>query len=184
MVDLHMTEPNASLFYEGSDLEAMAAARNYTRWVYEEAFQLSLQGRVCEVGAGSGTLTELILDTSGVTSLSLCEPSPNLSAYLAERFANDERVTLYPSTLQTAAAQMPLPLNTIIYNNVLEHIEDDLAELELATACLRDGGEILILVARCRFYSATSMPALVIFEDTLAHHLAPCWSRRDWKRYA
>ena len=145
-----MPEPDAHLFYEGSDLEAMATAKNYAQWVHD-AFQLSLQGRVCEVGAGTGSLTELILGSSGVTSLSLCEPSPNLSGYLAERFADEERVTLYSSTLQTAAQQMPLPLNSIIYNNVLEHIEEDLAELELAKDCLRPGGEILILVPALPF---------------------------------
>jgi hypothetical protein len=46
--------------YEGKDLEAMTFARNYHKWILDK-FKSFLGKKVAEVGAGSGSFSELLL---------------------------------------------------------------------------------------------------------------------------
>ena len=137
------------LYYEGSDLQAMSAARNYTQWIFD-SFKPWLSGSVCEVGAGGGVLSQLILSGDTVNSLTICEPSPNLFSVLQDTLAADERVSLHSSTFEAASSASGESYDAVIYDNVLEHIEDDTGELQLVAQSLRPGGHVLILVPALR----------------------------------
>lgn len=134
--------------YVGKDLEAMSFAVNYHRWILDE-FKDLLGKSVVEVGAGTGSFSEMILRTAP-ESLSLIEPS-DLFAELRQRIQTNgagPRVKFYNSVFaavaaEIAAAQKP---DSIIYVNVLEHIENDAAELRLIYDSLVPGGRCFIFV--------------------------------------
>src|SRR5580700_11090215 len=68
--------------YAGLELESMAFAMNYRRWIFD-VFQPFLGKRIVEVGAGSGSFSELLLATRPEW-LDAIEPSANLYPLLAE----------------------------------------------------------------------------------------------------
>lgn len=135
--------------YSGRDLEAMSWALNYHRWILQK-FQPFLGRRVVEVGAGTGSFSELLLK-SDLESLSLVEPSPEMFAQLTARLSKTSRqipITTYSSTFRKAAEKIRSGQHpdSIIYVNVLEHIEDDEAELRAVNEALEGNGRVFIFV--------------------------------------
>ena len=135
--------------YPGRDLEAMLVAHNYTGWILSE-FRGHFHGRVAEVGAGSGTFTERLLDED-VDSITAYEPSPEMHEKLARRFAGNPRVTTVPTRFEAPPGDGALRFDAIFYVNVLEHIEDDAAELATIASALRPGGALLLFVPALPF---------------------------------
>ena len=139
---------NDPTVYIGKDLEAMSFAVNYHRWILDE-LKPFIGDHVVEVGAGIGSFTELLLELEP-QSLALVEPSEmfySLEVNTAERESKTD-LSLYHSVFTEAAGaivakQRP---DTIIYVNVLEHIEDDENELKAVFDTLADGGHCLIFV--------------------------------------
>jgi SAM-dependent methyltransferase len=133
--------------YGGRDLEAMAGAENYHRWILD-VFAPFLGERVVEVGAGSGSFSALLAER-GLLTLALVEPSPRMYASLSSRRwpeAVDVRLynDFFPSVAdRVVRAGRP---DSILYVNVLEHVADDLGELRLAREALVPGGRILLFV--------------------------------------
>ncbi len=150
-----------SFHYQADDLDAMAGAVNYTRWILSR-FQPYLSGRVCEVGAGMGALSGHILDDPGVTGLSICEPSANLHARLVERFAGNDRVAVHQATLAEIPA-VDTGFDAVIYDNVLEHIEDDAEEVATISRALSPGGHLLVLVPALSWLYSD-------FDASIGHH--------------
>src|SRR5215203_5128619 len=72
-----------ALAYLGRDLESMSFARNYHRWILD-LFAPHLGRRVVEVGAGTGSFSELLL-ARGPESLTLVEPSGEMHRLLVAR---------------------------------------------------------------------------------------------------
>ena len=61
----------------------MALAANYSRWILDR-LRPSIGKHILEVGAGVGSFSKFLLETSP-ESMTLLEPSPNLFAILTER---------------------------------------------------------------------------------------------------
>jgi SAM-dependent methyltransferase len=129
--------------YSGSELDAVAEADNYYRWIID-AFSPHLGARTVEAGAGIGTVSALILRRDRVRDLLLVEPASNNVPALTKRFAGDPRVRVHHGYLEDLAPT--LRADTIIAVNVLEHVENDLEFLRAAHAGLVPGGKLLILV--------------------------------------
>jgi SAM-dependent methyltransferase len=126
--------------YVGNELTLFAAATN---WKAYFARQLTpfIRGNVLEVGAGIGSNT-LLLRNPAVTSWLCLEPDPSL-ALEAERTVSalpDTRVAVGT----TASAELGR-YDTLLYIDVLEHIEDDRGELERAARLLAPGGHLVVL---------------------------------------
>ena len=135
--------------YAGRDLEAMSFAVNYHRWILS-IFAPHLGERVVEVGAGTGSFSELLLERS-LESLSLVEPSTAMHQELCRRMEKlNPSVTLktYNDVFENVAEQIRTSVqpDSIIYVNVLEHIADDVNELKLINQTLAAGGRLLIFV--------------------------------------
>ena len=137
-----------AVVYAGKDLEAMSFAVNYHRWILQE-FRPFLGKHIVEVGAGTGSFSELILEIEPET-LSLVEPSGMYSQLVSTLPKNDPRtrVDFYNATFRAKAAaltekQRP---DSIIYVNVLEHIEDDEGELAAIYESLDAGGRCFLFV--------------------------------------
>jgi 2-polyprenyl-3-methyl-5-hydroxy-6-metoxy-1,4-benzoquinol methylase len=126
--------------YTGREIEAMDFAVNYHRWILD-GFRPWLGKRIVEVGAGSGAFSELLMGTKP-EALTMLEPSGNLYPLLAERMRRGQPLNV---TLREAAKFIATP-DSIIYVNVLEHIEDDEDELAAVHSLLSNGGRVFIFV--------------------------------------
>jgi SAM-dependent methyltransferase len=130
--------------YVGEELELFARAENWKRYV-GSLLRPSLAGDVLEVGAGLGATTRHLCDGSQRAWLCL-EPDGAMAARLAELVARGE----LPACCRARAGTVrDLPpdsrFDAILYVDVLEHIEDDAAELVRARRALRPGGSLIVL---------------------------------------
>lgn len=131
--------------YPGKDLEAMSFAKNYHDWILAE-FRPFIGRHLVEVGAGTGEFSALLLREQP-ESLAVVEPS-EMFAHLSEVTSDTVSITHYNKIFAYAIdeireKQRP---DTILYVNVLEHIEDDAGELRLVYDTLEPGGRALIFV--------------------------------------
>lgn len=117
-----------------------------------DIFARNLGDRVLEVGAGAGYVTmELAKHAREVVAI---EPHPVLVAELRERTRHLSNVTVFNVSLaqfiSQEKARTEIAVNgtydSVVYINVLEHIEDDHAELSQAGSVLSAGGRVLIVV--------------------------------------
>ncbi|HKS26682.1 MAG TPA: class I SAM-dependent methyltransferase [Pyrinomonadaceae bacterium] len=135
--------------YPGRELEAMQLAVNYHRWILQ-SIRPFLGRRLVEVGAGTGSFSELLLDAPCET-LALVEPSRLMFEQLKERVSKlvtAARVEVYNATFAEVAERIrndERP-DSILYINVLEHIKDDEAELSLVRRTLAQDGRVFIFV--------------------------------------
>lgn len=151
--------------YVGRDLEAMSFAVNYHRWILS-VFKPYLGKRLVEVGAGTGSFSELLLEHS-YESLALVEPSTAMFSTLKKRIERLQPVVpieIYNSVFADAAPQIKArhQPDSVIYVNVLEHIRDDEMELRLVREILDLNGRVFIFVP--------ALPQLYgRFDETIGH---------------
>ena len=129
--------------YSGTELEAIAEAANYYRWIVD-SFSAYLGHRAIEAGAGIGTVSDLILRQPTVRKLTLIEPARENFAVLERRFQADARVRIHHGYLEDIARS--LEADSILAVNVLEHVEKDADFLRAAYTALIPGGTLLLLV--------------------------------------
>ncbi len=132
------------------DLETLADLDNYHSWILEE-IRPYLGTRLVEVGAGIGTVTNLLirdyLTRTPGTRLEAFEPAPALYKQLCAEIDRRQpdlmqsgRITLTEGYFQAS----PDKCDSIILINVLEHIEDDRAMVRMAHQALTPGGVLII----------------------------------------
>ena len=134
--------------YPGRDLEAMSFAVNYHKWILSE-FRSFLGKRIVEVGAGTGSFSEL-LAVENIESLTLIEPSQMFDVLSGRSLGCDHGIEINMekglfAQVCEKVAKRDEP-DSIIYVNVLEHVEDDLTELILMRETLVSGGRGFIFV--------------------------------------
>lgn len=153
------------LAYEGGELALFAAAKNWKRYL-ADVLEPYLRGHVLEVGAGIGATTRALTQASGVREWTAIEPDRELLAQLTEG-ANELTRARGFTVRALSGTLLDLPsrpeFDTILYIDVLEHIEDDLRELSYARERLREGGHIVVLApAHQALYSE--------FDRQVGHH--------------
>lgn len=117
-----------------------------------EQFRPYVRGDVVEIGAGIGTFSRLILE-AGAGSLLTLEPEPACARRLDRLFADEPRARNVAERLPDAPSLTAGSADHVICQNVLEHIDDDLAATRAMAATLRPGGHLSILVpAHPRLY--------------------------------
>lgn len=130
--------------YVGSELDLFAEARNWKAY-WSGRVERYISGDVLEVGAGIGSNTALMSTRSKGRWVCL-EPDPELVAQLGENVKQLGSGRDFECRCGTIASLEPgARFDTIIYIDVLEHIEDDAGELRLAASRLRPGGRIVVL---------------------------------------
>jgi SAM-dependent methyltransferase len=123
----------------------MTRAVRYHRWIVGELAPY-LKGSVAEVGAGSGNVAERLLLSTGIEHLTAIEPSSAMFRLLRERLDGEPRATVLRGRLGELDGAFAGAFDSIVYLNVLEHVEDDRGELRRAHACLRPGGHLCLFV--------------------------------------
>jgi SAM-dependent methyltransferase len=130
--------------YEGKELELFAQARNWKTY-WSDKIRPHLGKSVLEVGAGLGANTPFLLGPEQESWLCL-EPDAVLTTQIPATLADQARreiVKTRTGTLRDLSANEMF--DTILYIDVLEHIEDDLGEMRAALAHLSPKGKIIVL---------------------------------------
>lgn len=145
--------------YFGKDLESMSFAKNYHRWILAE-FSPYLGQNIAEVGAGTGNFSILLLETN-IRKLKAFEPSDNMFPLLKKTLSKDKRACVENNFFGRTITEEE-HFDSVLYVNVLEHIEDDMSELIKAHDALVSGGRLLIF--------APALPALYSNMDRQIGH--------------
>ncbi len=142
--------PSSAFDYASDELDAMACARNYYRWILD-AWRPYLGRVVLEFGAGIGTFSAHLL-REPIERLFLVEPARMLCGRLEARFRNPGRVRILHGILEDFRDEMrDSGIDSIVSVNVLEHIDDDAATLRAAWDILVPGGRLFIFVPAFQF---------------------------------
>lgn len=160
--------------YVGGELELFAKARHWkSYWVSH--LRPHLRGSVLEVGAGIGANTFLL--RNGLETHWLClEPDRKLAAQLKQNVSTLPgliNAEVRAGTLASSVSPSET-FDTILYIDVLEHIEADRGELEQAAEHLAPGGHLIALspahswlysafdqaIGHCRRYNRSGIEAL------------------------
>jgi 2-polyprenyl-3-methyl-5-hydroxy-6-metoxy-1,4-benzoquinol methylase len=170
--------------YVGSELELFAAANNWKSY-WAQQIEPFLRGDVLEVGAGIGSNT-VLLNHSGEGRWMCLEPDPDLFIRLVKILENAPNERLYQSVCGTLDSLKTQQFDTIIYIDVLEHIDLDGDELNRATSHLRPEGHLIVLspAHQCLF---TPFDAAIghfrRYNRSMLRRIAPSGLRLVWLRY-
>ena len=148
--------------YVGGELELFADAENWKRY-FGRFIRPHLRGRVLEVGAGIGA-TAAMLAGADETEWVCLEPDSRLADRLQERVNAGELPRVCRVQVGTTAElSEAAAFDTVLYVDVLEHIEDDAAELLRAADLLAPRGRLVVLAPA---HQALFSP----FDAAIGHH--------------
>ncbi len=159
--------------YVGSELDLFSAAKNWKSY-FRDQLRPYLGEDVLEVGAGLGGTTKVLC--RGTEKRWVClEPDQALVDRLDAEIASGGVPKVCESRLGTLEKfDESETFDTILYMDVLEHIEDDRAEVARAAKHLRPGGHVIALspahqwlftpfdhaIGHCRRYTKATFGAL------------------------
>lgn len=128
----------------GIELEIFAEATTWKAY-FSSLVRPHIRGSVLEVGAGIGGTTPFLI-TPACTDWTCLEPDLALSDRLSRRL-KDFRLGVFVELFRGSISELPTGrlFDSIVYIDVLEHIESDAAELRLAASRLRLGGALVVL---------------------------------------
>jgi SAM-dependent methyltransferase len=149
--------------YRGTELELFALAGNWKRYLFD-LVNPYLRGDLLEVGGGIGSNARCFLERgAAVSSWALLEPDPRLCARARAqdlRLKDGYSIHVLQGTTETLGQEARY--DSILYLDVLEHIEHDRRELDRAGKLLRAGG---FLVVMSPAHSALFSP----FDEAIGH---------------
>ena len=149
-----------SFKYDGDELVLFQHAKHWKKY-FSQQIKPYIKGNVLEVGAGIGATTQLLNDGSAGKWL-LLEPDEEMSTGLKKKI--DAKELPANCQLQTGTIEdVTSTFDTIIYIDVLEHIEKDAEEMEKAAAILNAGGYIIVLSPAFQFLYNP-------FDKAIGHH--------------
>lgn len=128
--------------YIGDELELFKNAINWKKYVAKKTSSY-ITGDVLEVGAGLGANAKYL--SSRCLSYSFLEPDPELCARISDEISSVSCPTHIIQGISTDLAADQL-FDTIIYYDVMEHIEDSKGEFNRIQKHLKPGGHLIILV--------------------------------------
>jgi glycosyltransferase involved in cell wall biosynthesis len=132
--------------YGHAILHTLEHSRRFNRWMAAQ-FRPRAGERVLEVGAGIGTLTQLMLPRKTYRATDV---DPLYLDFLRNRFEGRRNFSVQKLDLESAAdfADVPEPVDTVLCINVLEHVEGDVEALRRIRSILKPGGRLILLVPR------------------------------------
>jgi ubiquinone/menaquinone biosynthesis C-methylase UbiE len=153
---------NEAYSYDGEELLLFEKAINWKKY-FSGIIKPNIGSEVLEVGAGLGTNTFFLNDNSPGKWI-LLEPDSNMSAALSKKKSDG----LLPSNCEVVEGTLSYfnqenIFDTIIYIDVLEHIENDKIEIEKATSLLKPGGKLIVLAPAFQFLFSK-------FDKTIGHY--------------
>lgn len=153
---LPMTEISGDTNLQSEVLEDLTDAVNYQRWL-ADLTRPYLGDDPIELGGGIGDYAVAWLTT--VPRITVTEADDSRFKVLAERFVDDERVTVRQLVLP---ARERAGHTAAVALNVLEHLEDDVEALRSIAGLVRPGGAIVLIVPAFPF-------AMSRFDRSIGH---------------
>jgi 2-polyprenyl-3-methyl-5-hydroxy-6-metoxy-1,4-benzoquinol methylase len=127
--------------YESRDLELFAKATNWKKY-WSRTLSAYVKGHVIEVGAGLGASTK-VMANHNYPAWTCLDPDPDHVAHIAQRIASGDLPSCCtPKCGVLADLEADVLADTIVYVDVLEHIEDDEREMRIAADHLQVGGHV------------------------------------------
>lgn len=132
---------NTSMNYQGSELVLFAHAKNWKGY-FASIIKKYLGENVLEVGAGLGETTSVLFSNSN--KIWVCQEPDNLMiehlvSCVKERKLSENCTVEKGTILDIYKSNKYYRFDTIIYIDVLEHIQDDREELDIAFKLLNPG---------------------------------------------
>ncbi len=124
--------------YPGKELEIFDKAIIFQKYIYFLTKKF-LKNKSLEVGAGLGSFTRNYFRE--IDDVTITEIDKNNFEILKDKFQN-EKINIFSEKIQKIEGKF----ETIIYLNVLEHIENDLKEIDDALSKINKGGYLIIVV--------------------------------------
>lgn len=122
-------------------LDQLSTATHYNQWIFSQ-LQPHLQGRVLEVGCGTGNFTTLLAAScSEVVAVDL---NPVFVQRAIARLKSQPHVSIRVADATTQP--WPQAFDTIILLDVLEHIDDDVSLLRRLRHSLTANGQLMLKV--------------------------------------
>lgn len=146
--------------YLGTELELFQDATNWKRY-WTACINTYVSGRVIEVGAGIGANTAYL--AGHAEDWMSVEPDPRLADRISARVRAGELPPICKVFVGRLANLPDEPADTILYADTLEHIEDDVAEVDEAVRRLRKGGYLIVLGPAHRWLMSH-------FDRAIGHH--------------
>lgn len=130
--------------YRGGELDLFSQAKNWKAY-FARCLRPYIGGDVAEIGAGIGSTTLALLNPD-VASWLCIEPDPGL-AKIIERKLTQEKLSAHCRVMSgfLDGLSPSESFDTILYVDVLEHIQADRDEVQRAYARLRPGGRLIVL---------------------------------------
>ena len=142
--------------YEGLELENFDKAHIWRKYIFL-LIRKYFSDDFLEVGAGIGSFTKNYF--TKFNNIILSEIDANNSDRLKKEFNNCKNIKISNNSIKDINKKF----NTIIYLNVLEHIKNDILEINNALEKLNVGGHLIILVpAGSKLYGK--------FDKAIGHH--------------
>ena len=126
------------------ELEFFDAAKNWRRYQFENILKY-INSSVLDVGPGTGNNIQYYKDKA--SQITLLEINKNLANSLKLKFDGDKKIIV----LNTDIHSQEKKFDTILYMDVLEHIEDDEKEINKALKQLNSGGNLIFFVPAYQF---------------------------------
>ena len=147
--------------YRGGELDIFEHAVRWKRY-WADSIAAYLGGRCLEVGAGRGNNTALLFERVRAPDWVCVEPDAELRRELRARL---DRQGLAEVRVEAALPEQSSPerFDTILYIDVLEHIEDDRGELRRAAELLAPGGHLIVVAPAHAFLFSE-------FDASIGHH--------------
>ena len=125
--------------YPGEELEIFDKATIWRKYIHA-MMQHYFKDNILEVGAGIGSFAANYFEN--FQNITLCDFDNENVKILQKKFYQNNNITIYDKGINELEGKF----NTIIYLNVLEHIQEDLHEINSALNKLNLGGHLIILV--------------------------------------
>jgi SAM-dependent methyltransferase len=152
----------SDLSYKGSELELFEKAENWKAY-YQNLIRDYLGHEVLEVGGGIGATTRALCGDKQRRWLCL-EPDPAMGDRIEALITNHELPSACEIRVGRVSDLQPEEtFDTIIYIDVLEHIENDREELNSSVAHLKPGGFLVVL-------SPAHQWLYTPFDEAIGHH--------------
>ncbi|KAF0249007.1 MAG: ribosomal RNA adenine methylase transferase [bacterium] len=136
-------ESNSDL--AGDIQNVLAGAANYYAWIYHQ-FQADIGNNVLEIGCGGGHFTQFLADRPGKLLVADIEQQ-YLEALNKKYFSRTDFATASIDLNDLNWSDKYLgQFDSVIFLNVLEHIEDDRQVLRQLRQVLRPEGKLMLMV--------------------------------------
>jgi 2-polyprenyl-3-methyl-5-hydroxy-6-metoxy-1,4-benzoquinol methylase len=134
-------------------LNEISKAHQFNYWMYETVRPFC-RGKILEIGSGIGNLSSFFVRDN--FQITLSDINEEYIKHLQEKFNDTGKHNIMPLDLGTCTfskenAGILHKFDTVVFFNVLEHIENDHEAVENCKHLLRPGGTIVILVPAYQF---------------------------------